>query len=117
MAARKITLALFAVTALSGSACFAQDFNFLSPGKVELTKLLPPPPALGSEAEKQDMAGVLEVQKTRTPQQSKRALQDNRLSIYVYDDVLGIESQRSKPSFFVTARFLQDVGMPTHASS
>ena len=35
------------------------------------------------------MASVLEVQKTCTAQQSKRALADNRLSIYVYDDVLG----------------------------
>jgi acid phosphatase (class A) len=90
MTPRKLTLALSILALAAGGNAFAAEFNFLKPGQVELTKLVPPPPPpLGSEAEKQDMAGVLEVQKTRTPQQSKRALEDNRLSIYVYDDVLG----------------------------
>ena len=35
------------------------------------------------------MTAVLEVQKTRTPLQSKRAMDDNILSIWVYNDVLG----------------------------
>jgi len=89
MTARKLTLVLSILVLSASSNAFAAEFNFLKPGQVELTKLVPPPPPLGSEAEKLDMAGVLEVQKTRTPQQSKRALEDNRLSIYVYDDVLG----------------------------
>jgi acid phosphatase (class A) len=89
MTMRELTLALSILALAAGGNAFAAEFNFLKPGQVELTKLVPPPPALGSEAEKQDMAGVLEVQKTRTPQQTKRALEDNRLSIYVYDDVLG----------------------------
>jgi acid phosphatase (class A) len=89
MTARKLMLALSILALSAGGNAFAAEFNFLKPGQVELTKLVPPPPQLGSEAEKQDMAAVLEVQKTRTPQQSKRALEDNRLTIYVYDDVLG----------------------------
>lgn len=89
MTARKLTLALSILALAATGNVFAAEFNFLKPGQVELTKLVPPPPPLGSEAEKQDMAGVLEVQKTRTPEQSKRALEDNRLTIYVYDDVLG----------------------------
>jgi acid phosphatase (class A) len=89
MTARKLTLAL-SILVLSASAnAFAAEFNFLKPGQVDLTKVVPPPPPLGSEAEKQDMAAVLEVQKTRTPQQAKRALEDNILSIWVYNDVLG----------------------------
>ena len=89
MTARKLTLVL-SILVLSASAnAFAAEFNFLKPGQVELTKLVPPPPPLGSEAEKLDMAAVLEVQKTRTPQQGKRAMDDNVLSIYVYNDVLG----------------------------
>jgi acid phosphatase (class A) len=89
MTGRKLTLALSILALSAGGNAFAAEFNFLKPHQVELTRLVPPPPVPGSEAEKRDMAGVLEVQKTRTPEQSKRALQDNRLSIYVYDDVLG----------------------------
>jgi acid phosphatase (class A) len=89
MAVRKLTLALSILILSAGANAFAAEFNFLKPGQLELTKLVPPPPPLGSEAEKQDMAAVLEVQKTRTPQQGKRAMDDNILSIWVYNDVLG----------------------------
>ncbi len=89
MTARKLTLALSILALTTGGNAFAAEFNFLRPGQVELTKLVPPPPPADSEAEKQDMAAVLEVQKTRSPQQSKRAMDDNILSIYVYNDVLG----------------------------
>ena len=74
MTPRKLTLALSIVALVASGNALAAEFNFLKPGQVELTKLVPPPPPLGSEAEKQDMAGVLDVQKTRTPEQSKREL-------------------------------------------
>ena len=57
MTARKLTLALSILALAAGGNAFAAEFNFLKPGQVDLTKLVPPPPAIGSEAEKQDMAG------------------------------------------------------------
>jgi acid phosphatase (class A) len=89
MSARDLALVLsILVLSLSGNA-LAQDMNFLTANKVELLKLLPPPPPPNSEAQKQDMAGVLEVQKNRTPVGVKRAEADNVLSIWRYNDVLG----------------------------
>ena len=89
MTTRELALALSILLLSHSGNAFAQSFNFLTPGRVELVKVVPPPPPLTSEAQKQDMAGVLEVQKKRTPEGNKRALQDNVLSIYVFDDVLG----------------------------
>jgi acid phosphatase (class A) len=61
----------------------------LSHDKVSLAKLLPPPPPPNSEAQQRDLAVVLEVQKTRTPELVKRAIADNELSIFRIMDVLG----------------------------
>jgi acid phosphatase (class A) len=83
----------FALSVLlfAGEGAFAQQekFTFLEPKQVDLLKLVPPPPPLNSQAEKEDMAAVLEVQKNRTPEQARRALSDNILSIWVYADVMG----------------------------
>ena len=51
MTARKLMLALSILALSAGGNAFAAEFNFLKPGQVELTKLVPPPPQLGSEAE------------------------------------------------------------------
>jgi acid phosphatase (class A) len=89
MIARKLTLALSILALSAGGNAFAAEMNFLAPHSVELLKILPPPPAPNSEAQKQDMADVMEVQKNRTPEIVKRAEADNVLSIWRYDDVLG----------------------------
>jgi acid phosphatase (class A) len=73
----------------SGNYCFAQKLNYLAGQKLNLLKLLPPPPPPKSEAEKRDIADVLEVQETRTPERAARGLADDVLSIYRFDDVLG----------------------------
>ena len=55
----------------------------------DFTELIPPPPPPESEAWKQDLAGVIELQQNRTDAQVRRAIADNVLSIYRFEDVLG----------------------------
>jgi acid phosphatase (class A) len=96
MTARKLTLALSILVLFAGGNGFAADMSFLTPKQVELLKLIPPPPPPNSEAQKQDMAEVLDVQKHRTPAGVKRAEADNVLSIWRYDDVLGPDFKAEK---------------------
>ena len=89
MSARKLAFVLSILALSPSGGALAQDMNFLTPNKVELLKVLPPPPPPNSEAQKEDVAAVLEVQKSRTPEIVKRAEADNVLSIWRYNDVLG----------------------------
>ncbi len=90
---RYSTLALL-VSVLGTSPAWAQDakqepkLNYLSQ-IIDMTELIPPPPPPDSEAQKLDLADVLEMQEKRTEAQVKRAIADNILSIFRYEDVLG----------------------------
>ena len=86
---RKLALAISILLLLSGGDASAAELNYLTPTKVELLKLLPPPPPPQSEAQRRDMDAVMEAQKNRTPETVARALADDELSIYRFDDVLG----------------------------
>jgi acid phosphatase (class A) len=89
MIMRGLMAGLCVLVLLPGGSGFAKDLNFLSPDKVELLKLLAPPPDPQSEAQKSDLAAVLEVQRNRTPERIARAEADNALSIFRFSDVLG----------------------------
>jgi len=93
---RRLLLAGFSALALASAAAFADEFVFLSHDSVSLAKLLPPPPAPDSVAQKRDLALVLEVQRQRTPELVKRALADNELSIFRITEALdpGLTSER-----------------------
>lgn len=77
----------------SSPAAWAQKLNYLGQ-IIDLTELIPPPPPPDSEAQKQDLAGVMEVQENRTEAQVRRAIDDNVLSIYRFEDVLGPKFKR-----------------------
>ena len=87
MLIRTATLALL-IAVLGAAPASAQKLNYLAQ-IIDLTELIPPPPPRDSEAWKQDLAEVLEMQESRTDIQVKRAIADNILSIYRFDDVLG----------------------------
>ena len=90
------TLALL-VSVLGGPPAWAQNapkMNYLGQ-IIDLTELIPPPPPRDSEAWKQDLAEVLEMQENRTEAQVRRGIADNVLSIYRFEDVLGPKYKRS----------------------
>lgn len=89
MLVRRYLAALTIFVVCANGTCFAEGLVFLSPQRVDLLKFLSPPPAPQSEAQKRDLAAVLEVQKNRTPELIARAVADNALSIFRFDDVLG----------------------------
>ena len=86
---RRFILAFCVLALFAGNSGFAEGLIYLSRDKVDLLKLLAPPPDPQSEAQKRDLAAVLEVQRTRTPALIARAEADNVLSIFRYNDVLG----------------------------
>ena len=45
------------------------ELNFLTPGAIDLAKILPPPPEPGSIAAQADLETILQVQAARTPEQ------------------------------------------------
>jgi acid phosphatase (class A) len=61
---------------------------------IDLTELIPPPPPPNSDAQKSDLADVIIMQEQRTDAQIRRAIEDNVLSIYRFDDVLGPKFKR-----------------------
>jgi len=87
-----LIVCLFIATGASGAAgqsLHAQTATYLDVHQVDLSKLLPPPPAAESARGQVDMATVLEVQRTRTTEQVERARADVRKSVFRFADVLG----------------------------
>jgi acid phosphatase (class A) len=67
---------------------------------IDLTLLIPPPPPPNSQAHKEDLAAVLEMQERRTDVQVKRATDDNVLSIWRFQDVMGPNFTKEKLPVF-----------------
>jgi len=82
------TSILLVIVALTGPVA-AAEATFVTPDRLDLTKLLAPAPAPDSELQKRDLADVLAVQRTRTPAQSQRALADATAGTFGFADVLG----------------------------
>ena len=60
----------------------AADDPFLSPGQVDLMRLLPPPPASGSPEMQAELAEVLALQASRTPERVAQAVRDQAESVF-----------------------------------
>ncbi|HUN26191.1 MAG TPA: phosphatase PAP2 family protein [Steroidobacteraceae bacterium] len=64
----------------------------------DLTRLLPPPPREGSPTEAMELRELLAIQAHRTPEESRRARADSKISIFRFADALG------DPAAFTPAR-------------
>jgi acid phosphatase (class A) len=62
---------------------------YLEPGAVDLARLLPPPPASGSEAGRRDLQAVLALQSERGAAEVAAALADREVSVFRFAEVLG----------------------------
>jgi len=72
-----------------GSAAQAEDAKpFVTNKDVDLTMILPPPPANDSAETKAELGAVLTLQVTRTPEMEARAVADAEENIWPYADVI-----------------------------
>lgn len=84
----------FKITALAlavsfATPLFAEDAKpFADATEIDLTALLPTPPAKGSAAMNAELAAVLTVQVTRTDAEAARAVADDAEEIWVFADVI-----------------------------
>ncbi|HTC28576.1 phosphatase PAP2 family protein [Dyella sp.] len=83
-----LSMLLFSQSALA-------DGGGTSPATVELSNLLPPPPAAGSIAAKHDLQVVLSTQKARTAADMAAAKADAERSVFRFADVFGMSFQAS----------------------
>jgi acid phosphatase (class A) len=94
---RKAAYGLVALLVLLiGAPASAHDFIFLKGNAPDLSKLLAPPPAPDSEAQRRDLAAVLKAQAERTPEQSAAAVADNAMSVERFADAVGAIPPREK---------------------
>ena len=75
---RLMTFVAFALFSAS-----AQSAPYLGLDQIDLTVLLPPPPGLGSDENRQDLAAVLAAQATRTPEQAAQTVHDAEETVFV----------------------------------
>jgi acid phosphatase (class A) len=86
--------------------------NYPAITHVMLSDILPPPPVAHSVADRQDLAAVLQAQKTRTPEQIKLAQLDAKLSIFRFQSVLG--DGFNEQNLPVTTKFFERVMHDDH---
>jgi len=67
----------------------AAELPYSDSKEINLLWLLPPPPALNSPAMNQELAEVLSLQVTRTPEQVARAIADVDEVVWRFSDVIG----------------------------
>jgi acid phosphatase (class A) len=73
---------------LWGSAS-AQSTHYVDPHQIDLAALLAPPPDPSSAVQQADLDRLLDVQRSRTPEQVQRAQADTQKSVFRFADVLG----------------------------
>ena len=87
--ATRAGLTLIALHLLLLQPAAADETRYLAATAVDLTALLPGPPAAGSAPAQQDMDAVLRAQAARTPEAVAAARADAEVSVFRFADVLG----------------------------
>ena len=85
----------------------AASWHFVQTGKIDFTKVLPPPPAPGSLAAEADLLAVLQAQDLRTYADESWARRVAVGDLFDFSDILG--SWFSRANLPVTAALLEDV--------
>jgi acid phosphatase (class A) len=67
----------------------AAEAYFVTSQQIDFSKLLAPPPAVGSPQERQEMAALMSLQESRTPAQAAFALADAERTVFRFADVVG----------------------------
>lgn len=105
-AARSV-LVLLAFILSSACALQAGGKIYVTPSELELVKLLPPPPAQGSDATKKEIEEILNFQEKRTDKMVEYAQADQDISIFRFSDIMG--DKFTKENLPITAEFFHNV--------
>lgn len=89
--------------------------HYIDPASVDLKAILPDPPADQSPETQKELALILEKQKSRTPDELKRAQSEAKLTVFAFADVLGPWFSADKLP--VTVTFFQNVDDDSHLVS
>jgi acid phosphatase (class A) len=91
-----VSLLILASLAASGSAFARSKKPFITGKEINLSLLLPPPPANNSMQTRDDLAEVMRLQVTRTPDMVKRAQADEARNVWRFADVMGPKFTREQ---------------------
>lgn len=111
--AQRLALALLIMASLPACALYAKAKAYITPAEIELTRLLPPPPAGGSERTKKEIDEILKFQKDRTADMVKYAQADQEISVFRFADVMG--EKFKKENLPVTAEFFGNIAATASA--
>lgn len=79
----------FVLLLLSPLHALAGQAYFIDPDQIDLTRLLAPPPAVGSPRQEREMAELVALGRDRTPVAAAFAMADRERTAYRFADVLG----------------------------
>ncbi|MDX8456088.1 phosphatase PAP2 family protein [Mesorhizobium sp. VK9D] len=98
---RYASLAAGFLLLVTGYAAHADDAQPFATNKdIDLTMILPPPPANDSAVTKAELGEVLTLQVTRTPEMEKRAIADAEENVWRFADVMGAKfNKETLPKF------------------
>ena len=82
-------LLLFVLLLVPQQSLWAEETLFLSRAQIDLTQLLPPPPALDSPQQHEEMKVLLTLQQERTPAMEAFAKADAERSVFRFADAVG----------------------------
>ncbi|AMP08028.1 PAP2 superfamily protein [Collimonas arenae] len=99
---------LMSFVACSAAPALAREENpFITSREINLIELLAPPPANESEKTRFELAEVIAVQSTRTPEMVARAQADSAENIWRFADVMGVKFKPEQLPLFT--KFFQRV--------
>ena len=101
-------LGILTFAALATAKDHAANPHWLSDQDIAaIVASIPPPPAAGSDAEKQDLQAEIEAQKTRTPERIAEAKLDANYSVTLFTNIVGPKlTPKNDP---VTFRFFDEL--------
>jgi acid phosphatase (class A) len=103
----KIALVLSIALSFAAGVMYAKGKTYVAPADIDLTKLLPPPPAQKSAQTEKEINEILDFQKNRTKEMIDYAVADQTISVFRFSDILGENFIKEKLPF--TAEFFANV--------
>jgi len=104
-----LAAAIIGLGAFVSISCADGGSRYFDPQLVVLERVLPPPPAAGSPAERAELDAMLKIQAERTPAQAERAKLDAKISIFQFADAVGTAAAFSADKLPAVAALFDNV--------